>query len=109
MRLTRAEINLSNLKYNYLNIRKYVSNRPVMAVVKADAYGHGMIQIVSALEKLNLKKPAYYGVALLEEGIELRKSKVTKSPIIVFSPLKIEEIDDALKFKLIPTVTIVYS
>jgi len=105
MRLTRAEIKFSNLKYNYLNIRKYVSNRPVMAVVKADAYGHGMIQTVSALEKLNLKKPAYYGVALLEEGIELRKSKVTKSPIIVFSPLKIKEVDYALKFKLIPTVT----
>jgi len=105
MRLTRAEINLSNLKYNYLNIRKRVSNRPVMAVVKADAYGHGMIQTVSALEKFNHKNPAYYGVALLEEGIELRKSKVTKSPIIVFSPFKIEEVNDSLKFKLIPTIT----
>ena len=105
MRLTRAEINLSNLKYNYLNIRKRVSNSQVMAVVKADAYGHGMIQTVAALEKLDQKKPAYYGVALLEEGIELRKSKVIKSPIIVFSPLKIEEVSDSLRFHLIPTIT----
>lgn len=76
-----------------------------MAVVKADAYGHGMIQTVSVLEKLNQKKPAYYGVALLEEGIELRKSKVTKSPILLFSPLKFDEVNDLLKFKLIPTIT----
>jgi len=104
MRLTRAEINLSNLRYNYLNIRKKVSNYPVMAVVKADAYGHGMIETVSALEKLNNKKPAYYGVAMVEEGIELREAKVTKSPIVVFSPFKKEEVNDSIKFKLIPTI-----
>lgn len=105
MRLTRTEIKTSNLKFNYLNIRKRVDNRSVMAVVKADAYGHGMIQTVSALEKLNNKKPSYYGVALLEEGIELRKSKVTKSPIVLFSPFNKEEVNDSLKFKLIPTIT----
>ncbi len=105
MRLTRAEIKLSNLTYNYLNIRKKVGNSSVMAVVKADAYGHGMIETVSALEKLNWKKPAYYGVALLEEGVELRKSKVTKSPIVVFSPFKREEVNDSQKFKLIQTIT----
>ncbi|MCF6271228.1 MAG: alanine racemase [Melioribacteraceae bacterium] len=105
MRLTRAEIKLSNLKFNYLNIRKKVSNSLIMAVVKADAYGHGMIQTVSVLEKLNNKKPAYYGVAFLEEGIELRKSKVTKSPILIFSPFKKEEVSDSIKFKLMPTVT----
>ena len=105
MRLTRAEIKTSNLKFNYLNIRKKVSNRPVMAVVKADAYGHGMIQTVSALERLDIKRPAYYCVALFEEGIELRKSKVTKSQILVFSPFQIGEVKDSLKFKLIPTIT----
>lgn len=105
MRLTRAEIKLSNLKCNYLNIRKKVSNCLVMAVVKADAYGHGMIQTVSVLENLNHKKPAYYGVALFEEGIELRKSKVTKSLILIFAPFKKDEVNDYLKFKLIPTIT----
>ena len=105
MRLTRAEINLSNLKFNYLNIKKKVSQRPIMAVVKADAYGHGMVEVVSALEKLGNKKPSYYGVALLEEAIKLRKSKITKSPILLFAPLKIDEVDFYQKHKIIPTVT----
>lgn len=104
MRLTRAEINLSNLKFNYLNISKHVQHRPIMAVVKADAYGHGMIKIVEQLEKLTTNKPSYYGVALLEEAIELRKSKITKSPILVFAPIKIDEIDEYQKHKIIPTV-----
>ncbi len=105
MRFTFAKINISNLKFNYLNIRKRVLNRPVMAVVKADAYGHGMIQVVSALETLGKKSPAYYGVALLEEGLELRKAKITEAPILLFAPLKIEEVKEYLKYKIIPTVT----
>lgn len=108
MRLTRAEISLSNLKYNYLNISKKVTERAILAVVKADAYGHGMIKVVSELEKLGDKKPNYYGVALFEEAIELSKSKITKSPILVFAPLKSDEIDDYIKHKIIPTITSKY-
>ena len=108
MRLTRAEISLSNLKYNYLNIRKKVSNKPILAVVKADAYGHGMINVVAALEKLDDKKPSYYGVALLEEALELRKSKTTQCPILVFAPLKFDEIEDYINNKIIPTLTSQY-
>ncbi|MBU1114970.1 MAG: alanine racemase [Bacteroidetes bacterium] len=104
MRLTRAEISLLNLKYNYLNIRKKVGNLPILAVVKADAYGHGMIKVVTQLETLSEKKPVYYGVALLEEALELRKEKITSSPILVFAPLKIDEIIDYQKNKIIPTV-----
>jgi alanine racemase len=105
MRLTRAEISLSNLKYNYLNIKKKVKQRMVMAVVKADAYGHGMLQVVDALEQFGDDKPAYYGVALLEEAIELRKSKKTSAPILIFAPLKIDEIAEYQKHKIIPTIT----
>jgi len=108
MRLTRVEISLSNLKYNYINIKKKVANKSILAVVKADAYGHGMISVVSELEKLEDKKPSYYGVALLEEALELRKSKVTKSEILVFAPLKFDEIEEFIKYKIIPTVTSQY-
>ncbi len=103
MRPTVAEISLRNLKFNYLNIRKKVKNRAVMAVVKADAYGHGMLKAVEALESLGEAKPAYYGVALTEEAIELRKSKLTSAPILTFSPVKEEEIPEYFKFKIIPT------
>jgi len=55
MRPTFAEVNLSNLKFNYLNIRKKC-NVKIMAVVKADAYGHGAAEVVKALNSLIDKK-----------------------------------------------------
>ncbi len=105
MRPTKAEISLKNLKFNYLNIKKKVKKSSVMAVVKADAYGHGMLRVVEALESLGEKKPAYYGVALLEEAIELRKSKLTASPILTFSPIDKEEIPEYLKYNVMPTLS----
>jgi len=105
MRPTFAEINLKNLLYNYRGIRKKVSNSKVMAVVKADAYGHGMIECVKALETLGDKKPEYYAVALLEEAIELRKARVTKQPILCFAPLTKNELHEYIKYKIIPTIT----
>ncbi len=108
MRITRAEISSSNLKFNYLSIRKKVSDRAVMAVVKADAYGHGMKEVVSVLENLGDKRPSYYGVALLEEAIELRKARIKKTPILLFAPLKVDEIDFYQKYKIIPTITSEY-
>ncbi|MGE5458537.1 MAG: alanine racemase [Methanococcaceae archaeon] len=103
MRPTEAEINLSSLKFNYLNIRKKVKNSKVMAVVKADAYGHGMLQCVEALNALNEKKPDYYAVALLEEALELRKARI-KQPILNFAPPLESEIKEFLKYKILPTV-----
>lgn len=102
MRPTFAEINCSNLKKNYLNIRKAVKGSRVMAVIKADAYGHGMIECAKALNKTN-HKPEYFGVALAEEGIDLRKSGI-KQPILVFSPLLRADVNYYLKYDLIATV-----
>lgn len=105
MRKTFAEINLSNLKYNFLNIRKKVKQTKVMAVVKADAYGHGMIECVKALSSLGEKKPDYYGVALTEEAVELRKSKLVKEPILTFSPFDPGEVKDYQKHGIRATVS----
>jgi alanine racemase len=67
MRPTYSVINLANLKYNYLNIRRRVKGSMVMAVVKADAYGHGVKEVCLSLNSL-LKKPEYFGVAVADEG-----------------------------------------
>ncbi|MDP4172986.1 MAG: alanine racemase [Bacteroidota bacterium] len=103
MRPTLAKISYSNLKFNYLNIRKKVKKARVMAVVKADAYGHGMINCVSALNTLGDKKPDYFAVALLEEAIELRKSKV-KQPVLTFAPVGPDEAALYIKHDVIPTI-----
>lgn len=104
MRPTFAEISLTNLKYNFLNLQKRVRNSKVMAVVKADAYGHGMLKCVESLNELGVQKPEYYGVALLEEAIELRKSNLADQKILTFSPFNPEEIKYYLKYDIMPTV-----
>lgn len=103
MRPTIAEINLSHLKSNFMNIRRK-TNTKVMAVVKADAYGHGMIECVKSLESLE-EKPDYYGVALTEEAKELREAGVTDSPILIFAPFELDELNNYIKEDLIPTLS----
>lgn len=105
MRPTFAEIDIRNLLFNYRGIKRKVGKSGVMAVVKADAYGHGMIECVKAFETLGNKKPAYYAVALLEEAIELRKAYITKQPILCFAPLTKAELDEYIKYNVIPTIT----
>lgn len=74
-----------------------------MPVIKADAYGHGMIQVAKKLMELG-SKPAYFGVALYEEGAELRKSGMTNK-ILVFEPLSKFSLGEAVENNLIPTIT----
>ena len=103
MRPTYAVIDLSKLKSNFLNIRKKVKKSRIMAVVKANAYGHGVNEIVGALQSLEDKKPEYYAVALADEAVELRKLKI-KQQILVFEPLTKEESELIFRYNIIPTV-----
>jgi Alanine racemase len=80
MRPTFIEVNLDYLRYNLEQIRKHTQHRPVMAVVKSNAYGHGMLRVAQLYEKLGVN---CLGVALLEEGIILRESGISL-PIVVF-------------------------
>jgi len=67
---------LPALKHNYLTIRNHLSApAQLMAVVKADAYGHGAVECARALESINAD---WFGVALVEEGIELRRTGITR-------------------------------
>jgi alanine racemase len=103
MRPTYAEISLNNLKNNFLNIRKKVSNVKIMAVVKADAYGHGVKKVVNVYNSLGDKRPEYYAVAICDEAIQLRKYNV-KQPVLVFDPFEKNEAEAVFIYKIIPTV-----
>ena len=73
-RPTWAEIDLNNLASNFNEIRNRVGDvAKVMAVVKANAYGHGAVQCARRLVKEGAE---WFGVALPEEGIELRAAGV---------------------------------
>jgi len=78
VRSTFVEVNLSQLSRNLLAIRDKVSPAKIMIVVKANAYGHGLVEVSKHLDK----EVDYIGVAVLEEGILLREMGV-KKPILV--------------------------
>jgi alanine racemase len=81
-RPTVAEITLENLAYNLRSVKKFIRDDVrYMAVVKADAYGHGAIECSRQLEKQNVD---WLAVALPEEGIELRNAGI-KVPILCLS------------------------
>lgn len=70
-RPTRAEIDLGALAQNFRNIRNFIgSDVKLMAVVKADAYGHGAVRCAEILEREGVD---WFGVAIPSEGIELRR------------------------------------
>ena len=70
---TWAEVNLSAIEENYQAVRRRVgSDVRVMAVVKADAYGHGVAKVAPFLERHGVD---FFGVSCLQEAVELREGK----------------------------------
>ena len=96
LRPTVMEIDLSALEHNFKLIRARVAPSQVLAVVKANAYGHGLIPCAKHFVELGAD---YLGVALVEEGIALRQAGVT-APVLVFGGLLGGQIRHYLDFDL---------
>lgn len=80
-RPTFAEIDLAALRHNFQQVKKGIpAGCGILAVVKADAYGHGFMDIAMELEKLDVTA---FGVAFLAEGIQLRKSGIDRPVLIL--------------------------
>ncbi len=80
-RPTLAKIDLAALRHNYQQIRQAIPpENGIIAVVKADAYGHGFMDIATELEQLGVTA---FGVAFLAEGIQLRKSGIDRQVLIL--------------------------
>lgn len=101
MNRTWAEINIDALKFNVKNIRKITEpNAKIMAVVKADAYGHGYREYCRALLKYGVD---CFAVAMLAEAKELRREGF-KVPILILGATLSEEADDIVKHDIIPNI-----
>jgi alanine racemase len=97
-----VEINLSNLKKNVQSIqRKIKPSTKILAVVKADAYGHGLLPV--ARELIRLGVPAL-GVGSLEEGILIRKKISASIPVIALLGLQPEETGTCIRNRLTPVL-----
>lgn len=79
IRPTNVEVDLDRLTQNYEAIARHVSPAKVMVILKANAYGHGMVRVARHLVSIGVD---YLGVAVLEEGLLLRESGI-KAPILV--------------------------
>jgi len=77
-----CEIDLKNIEWNINRIRERVNNRPIMAVLKCNAYGHGLTGVGKYLEKINIDAIA---VGKLSEAVELREAGIS-CPILNFGP-----------------------
>jgi alanine racemase len=100
-RPTWAEINLNNLAANFNSIKRRVSPAAgVMAVVKANAYGHGAVECAQRLSKEDAE---WFGVALPEEGVELRKAGIGQ-PILCLGGFWSGQAALCVRKKLTPVV-----
>lgn len=97
-----VEVDLDNFTKNWNEMKRLVGPRVhILQVVKADAYGHGAIEISNVALK---NGAALLGVANADEGIQLRVSGIT-APILILSPSTGSEIDEIIKYNLIPSVS----
>lgn len=96
-----AEINLNNLLNNIEEIKKKSTGSEIIGVVKANAYGHGAVEISKALLSCNVKKLA---VANIVEAIELREHDIT-APIMLLGISEEFAIDSLLNYDVEPTVS----
>ncbi|MEW6730003.1 MAG: alanine racemase [Acidobacteriota bacterium] len=102
MRPTWAEIRLDHIAANYRSIKTLVGEKvEVMAVVKADAYGHGALPIATHLEKEGVD---WFGVALVEEGIALRRAGIKSAILCLGGFWQEEQAHDCIEYNLIPTI-----
>lgn len=98
---TWAEINLDNIKFNLENVRKLLNeDTKVCGVVKANAYGHGAVEIAKLLQKENVD---YLAVARLEEAIELRENNITL-PILCLGYIPEESLELAINNEVSITI-----
>ena len=108
VRSTVAHVDLGALRSNFRAIRDFLSGtagpaRPpdIIAVVKANAYGHGADRVALALEQAGATMLA---CADIEEGIVLRRAGV-RVPILVFGALSVSDLDGLFEYSLTPTIS----
>ncbi|MBQ7740426.1 MAG: alanine racemase [Eubacterium sp.] len=94
---THAEIDLDNVNFNFDNTRKKLPESvKLLAVIKADAYGHGAVALAKELEK----KADFFGVACVDEAMELINAGLTKVPILILGYVSPAEFPVVVKHEI---------
>ena len=94
-------VDLGKIRQNYLLQKSLLPRKTeIMPVVKADAYGHGMVPVATALHSMGAK---HFAVALAEEGVELREGGIS-GEILVLGPAMEEAAEECVRHDLTQTV-----
>lgn len=94
---SKLYVNLNNIRYNIEKIREKINSKTgIIAMIKANAYGAGMIEIAKYLNKLDIKD---FGVALVSEAVDLRKNGIDNN-ILVTSEFLEDDILDIIKYDI---------
>lgn len=106
MRPTWSEIDISSLKSNFLQVKRIIGEHVgVISIVKADAYGHGSVEVSKALVESGSDM---LGVATVEEALELRESGIN-APIILLGGIQPDEAERVIKHDLTPSLFSVHT
>jgi alanine racemase len=102
VRPTVARVDANALRANLAAVRALVGDRPdIIAVVKANGYGHGAVEVARAFEAAGATMLA---CADIEEGVALREAGIG-GPILVFGALSVSDLDGVFTHDLTPTVS----
>ncbi len=96
MRNTFAEVDLQAVKRNFKRLAALAPQSDALAVVKADAYGNGAIPVAKTLEKYT----SMFGVAIVEEAIELRSAGINKPILVLEGPLEASQLLDTKRLDI---------
>ena len=101
IRQTWVEINLDHIAHNVKEFRRLLGHKvAIMAVVKADGYGHGAVEIAREALKAGA---SHLAVALPEEGLALRRAGI-EAPILLFGSTGAEQVPLLLQYRLTPSL-----
>ena len=95
MKLNTLEVNLDNFLYNLSSIKKYIGDKNIMPIFKANAYGTYLNKILDVLNIFDI-----VGVASVDEAIEIRKTGYDKDIFVLNQP-SIEDINDILDYDIV--------
>ncbi|MDO4810324.1 MAG: alanine racemase [Eubacteriales bacterium] len=101
LRRTWAEIDLDALAHNYSVLRRHVGHAKFLGVVKADAYGHGAVQVSRVLQELGAD---YLAVSSIDEAMELRANGVTM-PILILGHTPKEQVGRLIEHHITQAIT----
>ncbi len=95
-----ARINIDNLRYNISKMKSLRKpDMKIMTIIKADAYGHGAVEIAKRIEDLS----DYYGVATIDEAIELRNAGIDM-PILIIGYTDSSDYEKLLEYDITQAV-----